>query len=557
MALLIKLLFSATGPKTIRSFKRQCQNSRATQNALLKYLVEQNKETRFGRKYNFDKIHTFKDLQKYCPLTTYTDLEPYINASLNGKPNQLTKQTPIFYATTSGTTGKPKFIPVTPDSKSIKSQLLRVWIGKLFLDHPRIFNGHALSVVSPELESYSKAGVPCGAESGHGYRTMPKVTAAVYCSPYEVFAMENYDAKYYTLLRLAAARSITFMFSVNPSTILLLAQKLGVHGEEIIKDVRDGTLSDNYDIPTEVRELLAPVIKPDPKRAAFLERAGKNANGTLLPKHIWPDLAAIGCWKGGSVGSYVDKFPNYYPEDVAVRDVGYYASEFRGSVPMSDESSAGVLAVPTNIYEFFPVREDRDPEPHELLAQHELEKGQQYYIYVTTVSGLYRYDINDIIEVVDYYQQAPTIRFVQKGKGVVSFTGEKLYEAQVIDAANKVLKSYQGEYEFIAAVGEMVKDKPRYVFLTEFAKTPSEDTARRLIEQLDKELSVINLEYESKRKSGRIDPAVLRIIKPGEFNRYRKRQVEGGRNDGQFKILKLTNDVTFANEFETQGEYVA
>jgi hypothetical protein len=64
--------------------------------------------------------------------------------------------------------------------------------------------------------------------------------------------------------------------------------------------------------------------------------------------------------------------------------------------------------------------------------------------------------MNDIVEVAGHDRQTPLIRFVQKGKGVVSFTGEKLYEVQVIAAVDKALASLRGRYHFIAAVAELV-----------------------------------------------------------------------------------------------------
>ena len=50
------------------------------------------------------------------------------------------------------------------------------------------------------------------------------------------------------------------------------------------------------------------------------------------------------------------------------------------------------------------------------------------------MTGLYRYFMNDLVEVTGFFQKTPLLRFVQKGKGVTNLTGEKLYEAQVIDA---------------------------------------------------------------------------------------------------------------------------
>jgi hypothetical protein len=119
-----------------------------------------------------------------------------------------------------------------------------------------------------------------------------------------------------------------------------------------------------------------------------------------------------------------------FPQGSPVRDFGYYATELRGSVPLSDQGDAGTIAIGTNVVEFHPAAEDRAPQGHELLRVEQLEVGQRYFVYVTNTSGLYRYEMNDIVEVTGHNHQTPLIRFIQKGKGVVSFTGGKLYEAR-------------------------------------------------------------------------------------------------------------------------------
>src|SRR5918995_1788897 len=124
---------------------------------------------------------------------------------MKGRPTQLTKDPPVLFTTTSGTTGKRKYIPMTREGKRSKSHLTWLWLCGLYRDHPGVVGGRILSVVSPEVESYAPSGVPCGAESGHAYRTMPGPVRSMYTAPYGVFAIEDYEAKYYTLLRLAAA----------------------------------------------------------------------------------------------------------------------------------------------------------------------------------------------------------------------------------------------------------------------------------------------------------------------------------------------------------------
>jgi hypothetical protein len=549
-------MLQAIGPYERKRFYGVCRAPEDAQRRLLRKIVAENRGTEFGRRHAFRGITTFKGYQERVPLSTYEDLEPYVEAEMQGRPSQLTKHKPVLFTTTSGTTGAPKYIPMTAEGRHAKSHLMRLWLFVLFRDHPGITAGRIMSVVSPEVESYTPSGIPIGAESGHRYRTMPKVVRWMYSSPYEAFTIEDYEAKYYTLLRIAAGQDISCIVTPNPSTIVLLAERLAQHTESIIRDVRNGSLSLDFHVPPSLRASLR--LRPDPGRARRLERAAEMADGSLRPGLAWPNIAAIGCWKGGTVGSYLTNFDRYFPQRPPIRDLGYLATEVSGSVPLSDEGDGGALAVGTSIYEFRPADDGGDPRGTDLLPVERLEVGQRYFVFVTTGSGLYRYDMNDIVEVVGTFEATPVIRFVQKGKGVVSFTGEKLYEVQVIAAVENALAARRGRYDFIAAVAEIVQDtgRPRLVFLIEFAEAVSDLDGSTLVDRLDAELGNQNGEYQVKRKSLRYDPPIIRVVKLGEFDRYRRRMVEQGRADGQFKVLRLSTDISFATEFEAETDLI-
>jgi len=554
MSLLAKLIFSLTGSTTVNEFEKQCQHPRAAQARLLRHILEKNKDTAFGRKHGFARIKTLRTFQKRVPVSTYEDLKPYIDAARRGKRGQLTTEQPVLFAMTSGTTGDSKYIPVTPESRKAKSDLMKVWLSALYKDHPDIFSERVLSIVSPEVEELAPDGTPCGAESGHAYRNIPAPIRSLYACPYEVFEIEDYEARYYTILRIAAAQSLSLIVTVNPSTLLVLCERLEQHTRPIIRDIREGSLSPRFKVSKEIREKLESCLKADPKRAAELQQLAAQNHKKLTPKLIWAKLAAIGCWQGGGVAAYLEKLKPYFPEHIPIRDLGYLASEHRGSVPLFDDASAGVLAITTNVYEFFPAEKERKPRCTDLLTVGDVELGKRYRVYVTTLGGLYRYDMNDIIEVSALHKQTPVIRFVQKTKGMVSFTGEKLSEAQVLSAVEQAFGSVKGKYEFISAVGEMNGHGPRYAFLTEFDKTPDPSQLKGIVKALDESLSNQNSEYASKRKSLRLDAPVLRVVRRGEFDKYRKRKVKGGRPDGQFKIVHLTDDKEFSKEFAVVRE---
>ncbi|MGD9906350.1 MAG: GH3 auxin-responsive promoter family protein [Vicinamibacterales bacterium] len=555
MSLLVRAYFHALGGRALHGFRRCCERPVEAQHRVLTGILRANAASVYGTAHGFERIDSYAAFRDRVPINAYDDLKPYIDAALHGARGQLTTDDPVLFATTSGTTGAPKYIPVTATSRRTKAQLMRVWLSALHRDHPGSFSGRILTLVSPEVEGRSPAGIPYGAESGHGYRAAPAALQSLYAVPYAVFEIADYDAKYYTLLRLGAATSITLLFTVNPSTVLLLADRLGRHTEAIIRDVRDGTLSAAADVEPDIRAEIEARLAPDPARARFLERAAAARGGRLAPAEVWPDLAAIGTWKGGNVGAYVARFPEYFREDVAVRDVGYYASEVRGSVPLSDDGPAGPLAVGTNFYEFHPADAADPPGPADLLTVADLDAGRQYYVYVTTDAGLYRYTMHDIVAVEGFHHRTPSIRFVQKGKGVTSFTGEKLYETPVLAAVARGLAGYGAPFEYIAALGEMGDGTPRYAFLVEFAVPPTPAEASARLRRVEDALRDLNVEYAGKRDSYRLRPPVLRAIAAGEFERYRMREVARGREDGQFKIVRLTTDAGFGAEFAATADY--
>jgi hypothetical protein len=546
-------MLQAFGPYERKRFYGACRRPAETQRRMLAAIVRRNADTEFGRLHGFGRIGTLEEFQRSVPISSYEDLVPYIEAATDGKPKQLTSRSPRLFTTTSGTTGARKYIPMTEEGRRTKSRLMALWLFGLFRDHPGITKGRIMSVVSPEVESHSPSGIPIGSESGHRYRNLPRPVRWMYSSPYEVFTLEDYEAKYYALLRVAAGQDITCIVTPNPSTIVLLGDRLAEHAERIIRDVHDGSLSEEFNIPSHIKRSMR--LRPNPARARELEDAVGKGDGYLRPGHAWPRIAAIGCWRGGTVGSYLATFDRYFPRRPPIRDLGYLATEVSGSVPLSDETDAGVLAVITSVFEFRP----EEDEGAGLLPVERLEVGRRYFIFVTTPSGLYRYDMNDIVEVVGTFERTPLIRFVQKGKGVVSFTGEKLYETQVIAAVEEALTDRRGTYNFIAAVAELIQEtsRPRLVFLIEFDDRVDDRDGSLLVRRLDEELGNQNSEYSAKRKSFRYDPPIMRVVRRGQFDAYRRRMVERGRSDGQFKVLRLTNDVSFSAEFEAERDLSA
>ena len=393
-----------------------------------------------------------------------------------------------------------------------------------------------LVIVSPAVEGHTPSGVAFGSASGYIYQNASRALRYRYAVPYQVFAIKDFDAKYYAIMRFAIAQRISLLITPNPSTILRLVQSAETHCDQLVRDVRDGTLTEDADIPLETRRALRPHLKPNPARAKELERLASDAN-TFTPEHYWPQLALVGCWKGGSVGATLGSIRHLFPQGIPFRDIGYLSSEAQATICIQDEGSAVILALNTNFYEFIAEGEIDSPSPM-TLGVGQVEAGETYYIVITSLAGLYRYDINDIVRVTGFFRNTPLVEFVRKGRDMVSLTGEKLHVTQLIQAVEKAQLSIGLKVAYFRAVGNV--EACRYDLKLELAQDHvSDESVVTLGRAIDKELSKLNIEYEQKRRSDRLHAPHVQVMSRGWSARRLRDKIGRAARDTQFKDALL------------------
>ncbi|MPZ75866.1 MAG: acyl-CoA synthetase [Deltaproteobacteria bacterium] len=507
------------------------------QDRLLLNIIVRNRATRFGRDHAFESIRSLSDYRNHVTIADYERLRPYVELVKHGEPHALTAEPVDMFTMTSGSTGEPKLIPVTATTRENYQQLTRLWYYRALVDHPDLFNGKLLGVVSPAMEGRTPGGIPFGAASGLIYQSSPRWIQNAYAVPYEVSQVKDFEARYYLIMRLALEHDISFFGTPNPSTILKLVESVNRNKHEIIKDIYDGTITSRCNLPAELRAALARRLGKNLPRARRLESLIKH-DGTLRPKEYWPRLQLIGCWKGGTVGVRLKEFARWFGKTTPVRDLGYMASEAQMTLPVFDSGSAGILAVDKNFYEFIPESEITAATPT-ILTCSELEDGKLYYLILTTAGGLYRYDINDVVRVAGFYNQTPLIEFVRKGRDVTSITGEKLHVNQVIQAMTQAQSTAGIAVQHFRACADV--EKSLYAFSVELEGVmPSRESLSQLLHELDAGLQELNMEYAQKRESRRLGPPVLCVMKPGWFERKGNSTLQRDGRDVQFKAQLLS-----------------
>ena len=537
-----------------RRFRGSLRRHREVQGHVLLGKISRNAESDFGRRFRFASIRSAAEFRRAVPPTTYADYEPYINQVRDGNARAMfgSRQTIHMFAMTSGTTSRPKYVPVPDAFLGEYRRGWTTWGIQAYLDHPAAFQGRVLQLVSAMDDEAAPCGLPCGAISGLTARMQSRAVRNVYVLPPEAALVKNIQSKYYVALLLALSARTLVVASANPSTLLGLARTLGARADDLLRDLHDGTLSASLDLPEEARDAVVRRLRADPQRSGDLSQAAAHRGG-LLPRDVW-HLPFVACWKGGTLGLYLREFPRYFG-DVPIRDIGLTASEGRMTIPLSDEGSAGILDIESQFFEFLPAR-DGERAGTETLLPHELETGGEYFVLLTSSAGLYRYDIGDLVRVTGFAGDLPLVEFLNKGAHYSSLTGEKLSEHQVVEAVNQALGTTGLRLSSYCLAPAWSAELPCYSLLIEEPEASDPAALRMFCGEVERLLQSLNMEYNAKRSSGRLGPVRAKVVPAGTWRQYDEQTIaERRRGIEQYKHKFLTGDVAFERRFPTVAEY--
>lgn len=510
-----------------RPLVRLTRTPEAAQREVLKTILQRNRDSRFGRAHGFATINDIETFRARVPVQQYDDLKPHVESQMAGEA-ALTADAPVLYALTSGTTGTPKYIPVLRKTlrQHRRGQRLYTWLQ--YRACPQAFDGPALGLVGSAIEDRTAQGVPIGSVSGTLYASMPTFMRARYVAPSDVFSIADYKLKYRTLAQLALRHpDLTYLAGANPSSFLRMQAILNEQRDALIDGVEHGHFAGWDGFSPELQRALAPSTLPLPQRAAEL----RGLPEPLTFASAWPNLKLLATWTGGSCGIALGRLAADLPPACTVFDIGYLSTEFRGTFTLEPGHAAGLPLLDQHYYEFVEQAAWDTCRPV-FLDLHELNDGVLYYVVVTTASGLYRYFMNDLITVDGRLAATPLIRFVQKGRGVTSITGEKLYEGQLIDAMRELEAAHHATFYLLLA--DEAASRYRLYLEPEGACD-----ANTLAEALDRALASRNIEYRDKRASGRLHPPDITILRAGAGDAYKQHALARGQREGQFKYLAL------------------
>jgi hypothetical protein len=411
-ALLANLAHAAALWPARLAFEEALADPARAQARVLARLLRGARGSAFAREHGLDAHAGVAGLRRLVPARTYDELHPWIERAADGEPRVLTAAPVTRFQPSSGSAAPSKRIPWTAPYAAEVRGAVSAWLSDQARRWPALLGGPAYWAVSPAAPPSlpTAGGIPVGFEDDAEYlgpvaRRLATWGLAVPGAVRHLREVETWRRR--TLLHLLRARELRLVSIWSPTFLPLLLGPLAGLLDGLADEIARGTPP--LLVPAGRGSALLPPLPPDAARAAEVRRAGPD------PLRLWPRLALVSCWTDGPSSVEAERLEALLP-GVPVEGKGLVATEAVVSIPFG---RGRPMAVTSHFLELETAEGPR-------LVQ-ELREGDVGTVLVTTGAGLWRYRLQDRVEVTGFVGRTPTIRFLGKADQVCDRFGEKLH----------------------------------------------------------------------------------------------------------------------------------
>ena len=468
------------------------KNAVKVQNRLLLSLINQAKNTKFGKDHNFSEISNYSDWKKNIPVRDYEELKIYVQQIIEGEKDVLWPGKPLYFCKTSGTTSGTKHIPISKESMPHHITAARDAILNYIAEtkNTSIVNGKMIFLQgSPEL---SKTGdLLTGRLSGIVAHHTPSYLKKNQLPSYETNCIEDWENKVDKILEETLNENMSLISGIPP-WVQMYFEKLQNRTGKLIKDIFP-----KFDL------FIYGGVNYEPYRQTFEKLIGKKVDGIEL----------------------------------------YPASE--GFIAYQDSQTEKGMLLCVNhgiFYEFIPSEEFFNKNPTRISLA-DVEIGVNYVIILNTDAGLWGYNIGDTIKFVSI----DPYRIVVSGriKHFTSAFGEHVIAEEVEKSLQETITKIPAQVNEFHVAPQVKPESglPYHQWLIEFEKEP--ENMADFSELIDNTLQKHNSYYKDLISGGILKPLLITKINKNGFRDYMK---SIGKLGGQNKVPRLANDRKIADK---------
>ncbi|ESO02931.1 hypothetical protein HELRODRAFT_192162 [Helobdella robusta] len=526
---------------------------------LLKFIVKKNMDTEFGRKHNFQEMRTKEDFARKVPLSTYDDYCSYIHELLHGHPNVvnqkiMTHDPVVYLATSSGTTGKNKNLPLTSFTKKTASLNISPHLVYMSSKLGGFHLGRVLVISYCAEKILCKSGLYKGPVSSHIGKYLPYLLV-----PREVYNIQNealvlhlisvfalsekeicqIEALFSTLVysffrhidhywpmicRIIESGKLEFdeeILNKNSNNLDLSIQaKTSTKRYKNIQQLATESVLNSNQVDVNLLKYLESRLTPNPARANELRKIFENGFENLA-RQIWPSIKFVRMINTGGFATYAASLKKVHMKDVKQLSLLHAASEgfFGLNAAENDDWQDRVCYTFQPEYGFFEFIREADvninPQDQTTIFIEELKVGEKYEIVYTSQNGLYRYKTGDVVKITGFINHCPSYTFEYRTGQVLNLFWEKTPE-YVLNKAVEVCMERMTDVQlvdFVATEDLHMPDfyrkkylKKHYVLLLEVYDANKGDVVldEDQLKMFDRELMNLFELYATLRKNGSI-----------------------------------------------------
>jgi hypothetical protein len=465
-----------------------------TQQKVFQDLINQAKDTVFGKDHHFEKIKTFEDFAHQVPIRDYEELRPYIDRVVKGEENILWKEKPIYFAKTSGTTSGAKYIPLTKESMPYHIEAARNAIlsyihetGKAdFVDGKMIFLQG-----SPILEE--KNGIKLGRLSGIVAHFVPKYLQKNRMPSWETNCIEDWETKVDAIVEETINENMSVISGI-PSWVQMYFEKLQEKGGKPV-----GEIFKNFNL------FIYGGVNYEPYRAKFEKLIGRKVDS-------------------------IELFP---------------ASEGFFAYQDSQKEKGMLLLLNSGIFYEFVKSDEFFTENPRRYTIGEVELGVNYVLLLSTNAGLWAYNIGDTVQ----FTSLKPYRVIVSGriKHYISAFGEHVIGKEVESALKEAMENTTISVNEFTVAPQINPQSglPFHEWFIEFENEP--ENLEEFALKIDNAMRKQNVYYDDLIVGNVLRTLIITKVGKNGFQDYMK---SIGKLGGQNKLPRLSNDRKIADFFK-------
>lgn len=480
-----------------KSVLKWANNPIETQNNVFKNLIQEAKDTQFGKDHDFNNIKSHADFVSQVPVRDYEGLKPYVERVVAGEPDILWKGKPLYFAKTSGTTSGSKYIPLTKESMPTHVEAARNAILLYIAEtgNSEFVNGKMIFLQgSPILNE--RNGIQLGRLSGIVAHYVPKYLQKNRMPSWETNCIEDWETKVEAIVAETLPENMTVISGI-PSWVQMYFEKIN---QKTGKKV--GEVFKNFNL------FIFGGVNYEPYRAKFESLIGRKVDSIEL-----------------------------YPASE-----GFFAYQDR------QDQKGMLLQLNSGIfYEFIKADEFFEEHPKRITIK-DVELGTNYVMIISSTAGLWAYNIGDTIQ----FTSLRPYRVIVSGriKHFISAFGEHVIGKEVEQALHDAVEGSNIQVSEFTVAPQINPPSglPYHEWFIEFENEP--DNLSQLAEKIEMSLQKQNSYYLDLIQGKVLQPLKISRVKKNGFQDYMK---SIGKLGGQNKLPRLSNDRKIADAITEQN----